>query len=72
MTIEILEKHLGEYMPDDAVRVRASTLARLLAVAKAAKAYHDMATSRYYSSRVAEFKRKQGELGEVLARLEAQ
>ena len=44
----------------------------LLKVAEAAKAYHDMATSRYDSSRVAEFERKQDALGEALAELEAQ
>ena len=45
---------------------------RLLKVAEAAKAYRDMATSRYDSSRVAEFERKQDALGEALAELEAQ
>jgi len=44
----------------------------LLKVAEAAKAYHDMATSRYDSSRVAEFERKQDALGEAIAELEAQ
>ena len=44
----------------------------LLKVAEAAKAYHDMATSRYDSSRVAEFERKQDALGAALAELEAQ
>ena len=48
-----------------------NALPALLAVAKAAKAYHDMATSRYDSSRVAEFERKQDELGASLAQLEA-
>ena len=52
--------------------VAARHVPALLKVAEAAKAYHDMATSRYDSSRVAEFERKQDALGEALAELEAQ
>ena len=48
-----------------------NALPALLKVAEAARAYHDMATSRYDSSRVAEFERKQDALGEALAELEA-
>ena len=49
-----------------------NALPALLKVAAAAKAYHDMATSQYDSSRVEEFEWKQDALGAALAELEAQ